>query len=106
MKWVNFDAGDYHIRNYPHVPRSENGLTPRAGGKFSPRLYDSTESFSRMLSATEYRENYGPGSEVGSVIDSVPTRGSGYRRDYSQRESARDQESQEVGGFAFRVDFH
>lgn len=104
MKWVNFDAGDYHVRNYPHVPQSENGLTPRTGGKFSPRLYDSTESFSRMLSATEYREIYGPGSDIGSVIDSVPARGSGYRRDYSQRESARsDQGSQEFGGFVFQL---
>ena len=68
---ILWQTRDHTVQNFPLEP-SKNGLPRREGGKFRPTLYSPGEDRSHCLSPQEYRAEYAPSFESGSVIDQSP----------------------------------
>jgi hypothetical protein len=78
---ILWQTKDYTIQNFPLEPRT-NGLPRREGGKFRPKVYSPDEDRSHVLSPLEFRAQYAPSFESGSVVEEGPVNrcGTGHRK--------------------------
>ena len=83
---------EYQVQNFS-PPVKVKGSRLREGGKFSPRLYSSKESFSGHLSPEEFRQTFEqPSEDEGSVVERMPISryGTGHRRHYNKTDNEAD----------------
>lgn len=86
---ILWQSKDYTIQNFPLEPRA-NGLPRREGGKFRPKVYSPDEDRSHVLSPLEFRAQYAPSFESGSVVEDGPVNkcGTGHRKVHNNSENS------------------